>query len=1085
MEEDALDLAVARYARQTGLITAEQLSRALQAKSDEAARGAPSSLADVLLKLGFITSAQREMVEEKAKGRQDAVRQLLHFKLLRKLGEGGMGAVYLAEDTKLGKTCALKVLSRHLSNSPDFVKRFRREAEASARLDHPNLVRAYERGEDLGFHFYAMEYCEGAALDQVLVAERMLPVERAIAITLDAARGLQYAHAQGIIHRDIKPGNIFLVKDGPAKVLDLGLSKTLEGGASSFQTVTGTVLGTPHYISPEQAEGDKGVDGRSDLYSLGATLYHMLTGDAPFPGSSNIEIMYKHVHEQLPDPRDLREDIPEGLVLVLNRMMAKAAKDRHPDGAALIADLEEVRGGRAPKSDLLPPERTSIAARGRLGRGAPRRPATIRRMSSTRRARAASSMSWIAAGAAALLVGLLAFVASQKSSTPAPIHEPPRAVAATPVETPPPVRPPDPPARPPPPVRPPDAAVPVVPPKEDPVKPPPPPPAAFAPRTVELLPLVVVGLDSAHGRWDRRGGAVVSDTADDALLQLPYRPPEEYDFILEFSRQNARCGTGPLAVHGGGPFGWVMGAYENRGAGFADIGGQGVEKKDAGVPPYRLEDGRRYVSELRVRRRSVIALIDGKEVDRWTPDRGALTVNSKLVLPDRTALGVVSCETVTTLTRISVVEVSGPGTPLRAAPRPVDDPWLKSVAALAPEAQVKAVIQKLREHNPEYDGKHAAGIEGGQVVSFEFKTIKVWDVSPVRALASLKKLGCDGMWDDVRKELSNGLLESLEGLRGLKLESLNCGLNPIRDLSPLSEMPLYNLDFRGTQVADLRPISRLPLRAIDMGATPVTDFSPLRALKLTHLSAWETALEDLSVLTGMPLEALNVSKSRVKSLALLRGKSLCYLDFEGCSIGDLSPLKDSTTIRLLVGPFRPVRDAALLRSMKLLEKVNDVPVKEFLLRKDPPPDARPWRKLFDGNSLDFLSRKGEGAWMVEGGALVRKAEGRAAAQTDEEFEDGEFRVRFEQKGSEYVSFTLRQSEAGSLSVNLPKGPLSSLQGKIVELGVTCRGGQITARIDGRDAAVEKNGTPARRGHVQFNAVGGTFRVLSLEFRPLP
>src|SRR5207244_1786688 len=231
---------------------------------------------------------------------------------------------------------------------------------------------------------------------------------------LQASQGLKYAHDQGIIHRDIKPSNIILSKDGLVKILDLGLSKNLEDSAVSFKTVSGAVLGTPHYISPEQAQGQKVVDGRSDIYSLGATLYHLLTGQVPFDGATALEILSKHVHTVLPHPQDLREDIPDAAVHVLLRMMAKKPEDRYHDCGALIADLLEVTAGRTPKTNLISPALSAVAAPKKSL--LKKRPTTVRRPAATRGNRTA-----LVAGAAGavVLVAALAFAFSRTSDPPA------------------------------------------------------------------------------------------------------------------------------------------------------------------------------------------------------------------------------------------------------------------------------------------------------------------------------------------------------------------------------------------------------------------------------------------------------------------------------------------------------------------------------------------------------------------------------------------------------------------------------------------------------------------------------------------
>ncbi len=227
-------------------------------------------------------------------------------------------------------------------------------------LNHPNVVAAYTTGEERGLNFYVMEYCDGEPLDKLLKREKRLPWDRCVDLTLQIARGLKHAHDKHIIHRDIKPGNIFVTREGVAKILDMGLSKNLSDAEQSFNTVTGMALGTPHYISPEQARGEKNVDGRSDIYSLGATLYQLLTGTTPFQGSSPAVIMMKHLNEKLPNPQDLVPEMPDGVSQVLQKMMAKEPADRYADCAGLIADLELVAQGHMPENADVTEDKSSV-----------------------------------------------------------------------------------------------------------------------------------------------------------------------------------------------------------------------------------------------------------------------------------------------------------------------------------------------------------------------------------------------------------------------------------------------------------------------------------------------------------------------------------------------------------------------------------------------------------------------------------------------------------------------------------------------------------------------------------------------------
>ena len=295
------DDAFAAALQEMGRATFEQLQTARAAQAKMQAKGENVSLANVLVCQGVISAYMRDNVEKSLAARKaGGIKQLGAYKLIKKIGEGGMGSVFLAEDTHVGRPCALKVLPEKYATDREFLTRFRREAIATGKLNHPNIVVAHTVGEESGTHFYAMEYCDGMSLGDVIDRGGEIPWRMAVDVMVQVCQGLEHAHEHGIIHRDIKPANIFicrplgaedreatLPKGFVAKILDLGLSKTLTTGAeSSFLTQTGTTLGTPHYISPEQIVAEKKLDGRSDIYSLGATFYHLLTGRTPFSGST-------------------------------------------------------------------------------------------------------------------------------------------------------------------------------------------------------------------------------------------------------------------------------------------------------------------------------------------------------------------------------------------------------------------------------------------------------------------------------------------------------------------------------------------------------------------------------------------------------------------------------------------------------------------------------------------------------------------------------------------------------------------------------------------------------------------------------
>lgn len=262
------------------------------------------------------------------------------YRVLGLLGKGAMGTVFKAYDESLDRLVAIKVLSRELSADADTVERFRREARAAAALSHPNIVHVYAIGKDGEREFFTMEYVEGKSLGELVRQGVRLSPGKVVEYILQAARGLEAAAKKGIIHRDVKPSNILLGNDGVVRLADFGLSKVVKADAS--MTATGVVVGTPFYMSPEQGKGHA-LDYRSDIYSLGATMYHLLTGKPPFNGTTPLEVLLKHVTEPLTIPPEIEDDLPAEVVRIIRKMMAKDRDKRYSTYAELIADLEAAR----------------------------------------------------------------------------------------------------------------------------------------------------------------------------------------------------------------------------------------------------------------------------------------------------------------------------------------------------------------------------------------------------------------------------------------------------------------------------------------------------------------------------------------------------------------------------------------------------------------------------------------------------------------------------------------------------------------------------------------------------------------------
>lgn len=263
------------------------------------------------------------------------------YKIISKIGVGGMADVFKGEDTLLGRPVAVKILHSNFAGDDDFVAHFKREAQAAGKLSHPNIVSMYDVGFDQGYHYIVMEYIEGETLKEYITRHERISIDNAVKFTIAIAEGLEHAHAMGIVHCDIKPHNVLITKQGRIKVTDFGIARAMNAGTTMMYT--NSIMGSAHYLSPEQASG-KPVNGSTDIYSLGAVLYEMLTGRVPYEGETPISVALKHVRERLIPPTRYNPSIPTLLEAAVIKALAKRPEDRFSNITEMIAALRMSQG---------------------------------------------------------------------------------------------------------------------------------------------------------------------------------------------------------------------------------------------------------------------------------------------------------------------------------------------------------------------------------------------------------------------------------------------------------------------------------------------------------------------------------------------------------------------------------------------------------------------------------------------------------------------------------------------------------------------------------------------------------------------
>lgn len=810
------------------------------------------------------------------------------YTILDRIGAGGMGQVFKALHRRMDRTVAIKMLPNAVSKDPAAMARFEREVRAAAKLHHTNIVTAFDADQASGVHFLVMEYVEGSDLSALVKKNGPLSIAKAVNYTLQAARGLEFAHAEGVIHRDIKPANLLLDKKGVVKILDMGLARIDVGADAATQaelTGTGAVMGTVDYMAPEQALSTKHADARADIYSLGCTLFYLLTGKPTYDGETITAKLIAHQAQPIPALRTVCKEASPELEAVFNKMMAKRAEERYQSMSAVVADLEQLNVGPLSASGTQSSAGAKSDSALTLLQGLPDLPTVQTSKKTTRKTtkKVATAQAgdgtqavWknakVLAGGGVLGVVILAGIVFSLMKKP---EAPEVGVKQS------------------------DAEVPGA------------NQAKMAWNTpafqqwvkeTQALPAegqvvaVVKKLQELNPGHDGKHRSTIEGN-DVTLFSVSH--------VADISPVRALRHLRELTISG------ATGGAKGPKTTVADISPlQGMKLKRLslrynpfkdlspvrGMPLDVLDLQGTQVSDLTPLRGMPLTSINvGGSVTDLTPleDCKSLTFVTGVVIPPFTTAQVAALQQALPQCKINARDTSLATTPITASPpitdfnAPAFQQWVKETQALPADQQVAEVSKKLVELNPGFDGKFEPKIDGGAVVGVNFVTDNdVTDLSPIRVFSKLQTLSCAASKKGV------GRLTDLSPLRGLPLVSLDCGNSLVSDLSPLAGMKLTTLACFGSNVADLSPLRGMPLRFLDASNTDVSNLKPLAGMPLETL--WLTTcpqLSDLTPLEGLKLKAFSCNFTVVSSLAPLRGMPLEKIHVYGTKITDLTPLQ--------------------------------------------------------------------------------------------------------------------------------------------------------------------------------------------------
>ncbi len=871
-------------------------------------------LVEKLVKHNHLTKFQAQ----NAKAGKARALILGNYTILDKIGAGGMGQVFKAKHRRMDRIVAIKMLPAAMLRDAEAVARFEREVQAAARLRHTNIVAADDADEANGVHFLVMEYIEGSDLSALVRKNGPLSISEAVNYILQAARGLEYAHKNGVIHRDIKPANLLLNSEGTLKVLDMGLARIESDGNAATQaqlTGTGAVMGTVDYMAPEQALKTKTADARADIYSLGCSLYYLLSGKATYDGDSIMEKLLAHREQPIPSLRDVQADVPKQVETIFRKMVAKKVKDRYQTMTEVVAALEALGlGGASGTGEAAKAWTLSAEERKRLAAKAPTKsPASLVKAVVTHKT--TYLVAKIVGGLFATIIAPILVLYIQKYLEKDDTPPKPAAVAAAATKTggaldPRPITN----------VNSPDfeqwmkdvAALPA----EKQVE-------AVSKKLVELNP----GFDGKLTGHDLSTPVIENGLVKEVAFNT--------DKVTDISPLRAFVGLKSLDCNGDD-----MGiARKTKFSDLSPLKGMQLTTLNCcntqvsdlsplqGMPLVFLYFGNTQVSHLTaLEGMTTLAVVNcsGTSVADLSPLQDCKSLRKVQISKSK-----VTAATVAALQRARPnckIEWDGPENVAAAqANKPWTTPafqaWLKQVAAMPAERQIQAVSRKLMELNPGFDGKvndslerGPPRIENGVVTDFAFFTDNVTDISPVRALVGLRTLNCNG------SDKGRGTLSDLSPLKGMTLHYLSCGVTQVSDLSPLQGMPLTKLYCNATQVSDLSPLQGMSLKKLSCSYTKVFDLSPLK---------------------GMPMKALECHGTQVSDLSPLRGMTFTELHCYDTPVSDLSPLQGLNLTEIRLTPKSITKGIDSIRQMKSLKVISigggeqdKFPTDEFWRRYD-------------------------------------------------------------------------------------------------------------------------------------------------------